>query len=47
MEPSTLALFWVGVLGCAILLYVILDGFDLAASGCCLEPPVTRLIGRG
>jgi cytochrome d ubiquinol oxidase subunit II len=29
MEPSNLALFWVGVLGCAILLYVILDGFDL------------------
>ena len=29
MEPSNLALFWAGVLGCAILLYVILDGFDL------------------
>src|SRR5262245_25351417 len=29
MEPSSLALFWAGVLGGAILLYVILDGFDL------------------
>src|SRR5262245_5888746 len=29
MDPSTLALFWAGVLACAILLYVILDGFDL------------------
>src|SRR5262245_4459782 len=29
MDPSTLALFWAGVLGCAVLLYVILDGFDL------------------
>ena len=29
MEPSNLALFWAGVLGCAILLYVILDGLDL------------------
>jgi cytochrome bd ubiquinol oxidase subunit II len=29
MEPSILALFWAGVLGCSILLYVILDGFDL------------------
>jgi cytochrome d ubiquinol oxidase subunit II len=29
MEPSTLALFWATVLACAILLYVILDGFDL------------------
>jgi len=29
MQASTLALFWAGVLGCAILLYVILDGFDL------------------
>jgi len=29
MDPSTLALFWAGILGCAILLYVILDGFDL------------------
>jgi len=29
MEPTTLALFWAGVLACAILLYVILDGFDL------------------
>src|SRR5262245_61860897 len=29
MEPSTLALFWAAVLACAILLYVILDGFDL------------------
>src|SRR5262245_5720720 len=28
-EPSTLALFWVATLGGAILLYVILDGFDL------------------
>ena len=29
MEPSTLALFWAGVLACSVLLYVILDGFDL------------------
>ncbi len=29
MEPSNLALFWAGVLGCAVLLYVILDGLDL------------------
>ena len=29
MEPSNLALFWAGVLACSILLYVILDGFDL------------------
>jgi cytochrome d ubiquinol oxidase subunit II len=29
MQPSDLALFWAGVLGCAILVYVILDGFDL------------------
>jgi cytochrome bd ubiquinol oxidase subunit II len=29
MEPSILTLFWAGVLGCSILLYFILDGFDL------------------
>jgi cytochrome d ubiquinol oxidase subunit II len=29
MEPSHLALFWVAVIGIAILVYVILDGFDL------------------
>src|SRR4029434_1244318 len=29
MEPSALASFWAGVLACAILAYVILDGFDL------------------
>ena len=29
MEPSALALFWVAVIGVAILAYVILDGFDL------------------
>src|SRR6516164_7847297 len=29
MQPSDLALFWAGVLACAILMYVILDGFDL------------------
>jgi cytochrome d ubiquinol oxidase subunit II len=29
MEPSNLALFWAGVLALAILVYVILDGFDL------------------
>jgi cytochrome d ubiquinol oxidase subunit II len=29
MEPSSLALFWAGVLACSILLYVFLDGFDL------------------
>ena len=28
-EPSTLALFWAGVIAAAILVYVILDGFDL------------------
>jgi cytochrome d ubiquinol oxidase subunit II len=29
MEPSLLALFWVGVIAASILIYVILDGFDL------------------
>jgi len=29
MEPSNLALFWAGVIAAAILLYAILDGFDL------------------
>jgi len=29
MEPSNLALFWAGVIAMAILLYVVLDGFDL------------------
>jgi len=29
MEPSNLALFWAGVMAVAILLYVVLDGFDL------------------
>jgi cytochrome bd ubiquinol oxidase subunit II len=29
MEPSSLALFWAGVIVVAILVYVILDGFDL------------------
>jgi cytochrome d ubiquinol oxidase subunit II len=29
MEPSTLALFWLAVIAIAILLYAILDGFDL------------------
>ena len=29
MEPSNLALFWAGVIACAILFYIILDGFDL------------------
>lgn len=29
MQPSDLALFWAGVLACAIMVYVILDGFDL------------------
>ena len=29
MEPSHLALFWAGAIACAILVYVILDGFDL------------------
>jgi len=29
MEPSGLALFWACVLACAVLLYVLLDGFDL------------------
>jgi cytochrome d ubiquinol oxidase subunit II len=29
MEPSNLALFWAGVIVVAILVYVILDGFDL------------------
>jgi cytochrome d ubiquinol oxidase subunit II len=28
-EPSSLALFWVSVVAFAILVYVILDGFDL------------------
>src|SRR6185436_20544474 len=29
MEPSLLALFWAGVIAAAILLYVLLDGFDI------------------
>jgi Cytochrome bd terminal oxidase subunit II len=29
LEPSNLALFWAGVIAVAILVYVILDGFDL------------------
>jgi len=29
IEPSDLALFWAGVIVVAILVYVILDGFDL------------------
>ena len=29
LEPSNLALFWAGVLAISVLLYVILDGFDL------------------
>jgi cytochrome bd ubiquinol oxidase subunit II len=29
LEPSNLALFWAGVLASSVLLYVILDGFDL------------------
>src|SRR5271167_3969997 len=29
VEPSNLALFWVGVIVVAIMVYVILDGFDL------------------
>src|SRR5215831_9379116 len=29
MEPSHLALFWAAAIACAILVYVILDGFDL------------------
>jgi len=29
VEPSNLALFWAGVVAVAILVYVILDGFDL------------------
>src|SRR5215467_7241452 len=29
MEPSNLALFWAGVIAFAILMYAILDGFDL------------------
>jgi len=29
MEPSNLALFWAGVIAVAILVYVVLDGFDL------------------
>ena len=28
-EPTILATFWAGVIGAAILVYVILDGFDL------------------
>ena len=28
-EPSALALFWAGVIALSILIYVILDGFDL------------------
>ena len=28
-DPSALALFWLAVIGLAILAYVVLDGFDL------------------
>ncbi len=28
-EPSALALFWAAVIAAAIVLYVILDGFDI------------------
>ena len=28
-DPSTLALFWAGVIAAAILIYVVLDGFDI------------------
>jgi cytochrome bd ubiquinol oxidase subunit II len=29
LEPSSLALFWAGVIAVAIVVYAILDGFDL------------------
>ena len=29
MEPSNLALFWAGAIALSIIVYVILDGFDL------------------
>src|SRR6476619_7669426 len=29
MEPTNLALFWAGVVAVSILIYVVLDGFDL------------------
>src|SRR5208282_6443528 len=29
MEPSSLSVFWAGVIAFAILMYVLLDGFDL------------------
>ena len=29
LQPSDLALFWAGVIALAIMVYVILDGFDL------------------
>jgi cytochrome d ubiquinol oxidase subunit II len=32
MDATPLALFWAGVLACAVLLYVILDGFDLGVA---------------
>jgi cytochrome d ubiquinol oxidase subunit II len=32
MDPTPLALFWAGVLACAILIYVVLDGFDLGVA---------------
>jgi len=41
IEPSGLALFWAGVIVVAILVYVILDGFDLGV-GICSGRPVTR-----
>ena len=31
MEPTNLALFWAGVVAVSILIYVVLDGFDLGS----------------
>ena len=43
-DPSALALFWLAVIGLAILAYVVLDGFDLGA-GSFLVSPKTRRCG--
>ena len=43
-DPSALALFWLAVIGLAILAYVVLDGFDLGV-GILLAPPKTRRCG--
>ena len=46
-EPSSLALFWASVIAVAIMIYVILDGFDLGIGACCSALPKTRSVATG